>query len=60
MTPAETYTEEQGIQAIIDLQALAGKVGSKEQATKGWNSMSKYDKLNTTAAHKLFCVKAID
>lgn len=48
-------TEEQGIKAIIALQAKADIVESEEQAKAGWNSMSDGNKVATELAHKAVC-----
>ncbi len=48
-------SEEQGIKAIIELQAVAGIVESEKQAKAGWNGFSDYEKENTEAAHKVVC-----
>jgi hypothetical protein len=47
--------EEKGIQAIIDLQKIAGITETPEKAKIGWNAMNDYDKETTLAAHKVLC-----
>ena len=47
----ETLKRTMGIQAIIDLQALAGIEESRENAEKAWDGMSPHDRDNTMAAH---------
>ncbi len=47
--------DEQGIQAIIDLQALGGVVETKEKATIGWAKMSQMERSATEDAHLTFC-----
>ncbi len=44
-----------GIQAIIDLQALAGVEESKEKAEAGWDAMSLEQQEQTILAHKMMC-----
>jgi len=48
-------SEEKGIKAIIALQGEVGIVESEEDAKIGWNNMSKSEKLQTEAAHKMVC-----
>ena len=45
---------EEGIDAIIDLQAAVGIEETREQAAAGWDAMSSDDQENTMAAHKAF------
>lgn len=45
--------EEQGIKAIIALQTMVGITETEDQAKKGWNIMSDFDKKQTEAAHKV-------
>jgi hypothetical protein len=42
-----------GSQIIQELQALAGIDETDEQAERGWNAMSEWEKSNTVAAHKV-------
>ena len=51
------YSEKEGIQAIIDLQKMAGITETEEQAKVGWRKMTARDKKSTERAHKLFCGK---
>ena len=44
-----------GIQAIIDLQAAAGIEETKAQAEKGWDAMSLFEQEQTILAHKVVC-----
>lgn len=46
-------SDEQGAQAIIDLQATVGITETKEEAEIGWSRMRDIDKVNTELAHKL-------
>lgn len=48
-------SDEQGIQAIIELQASVGVEESKENAKAGWGRMSINEKINTAAAHEVVC-----
>ena len=48
-------TEEQGIKAIISLQALAGITETEERARNGWNSMSDHEKEQTEIAYNTLC-----
>lgn len=50
-----TLTDEQGIQAIIALQKMAGINETEDQARTGWNAMSKFDKQQTEDAHRSLC-----
>jgi len=48
--------DEKGIQAIIDLQAVAGIIETKANATKEWTEkFSDYDKDQTMRAHTQIC-----
>lgn len=47
--------EEEGIKAIIALQAMAGVQESEEKARKGWNSMNDIAKQSTEDAYNMFC-----
>ena len=38
------YSEKEGIQAIIDLQKMAGITETEEQAKVGWRKMTARDK----------------
>ena len=51
----ELLTKEQGAQAIIDLQAIAGITESKDKAELSWGMMSDYEKSQTERAHKMVC-----
>jgi len=46
---------ENGIQAIIDLQALAGITESQEDAERGWNAMSEDEQEQTLMAYEMLC-----
>ncbi len=48
-------TEEQGIKAVMELQALGGIEWTEEQAKAGWNGMAEWEKGQTEAAHKTVC-----
>jgi len=48
-------SEEQGIKAIIALQAVAGITETEEKAKKGWDSFSESGKKQTELAHKIVC-----
>ena len=50
-----SYTREQGIQAIIDLQASIGITESKEKATAGWDNLSPSERRSTEQAHEVVC-----
>ena len=45
------YSPDEGIRAIIQLQALVGIDEPYEDAEKGWNEMSQCDRELTTATH---------
>lgn len=45
--------EEQGIKAIIALQTMVGVTETEEQAKKGWDMMSDFDKKQTENAHHI-------
>jgi hypothetical protein len=47
--------EEQGIKAIIALQAVGGDQETEEQAKEGWNRMSDTEKVSTEIAHRMVC-----
>jgi hypothetical protein len=47
--------DEQGIQAIIELQAIGGVIEPKERATINWANMTDVDKQKTEDAHLIFC-----
>lgn len=49
--------DQEGIKAIIALQAMAGISESEEDAKKGWQSMSKYEQEITLAAYRIFAPK---
>jgi hypothetical protein len=44
-----------GIQAIIDLQAEAGIEETKKQAAEGWDAMSLDQQEQTILAHRVVC-----
>lgn len=46
---------EKGIEAIIALQAFAGITETKEEARRGWDSMSASEQRQTMAAYELVC-----
>jgi hypothetical protein len=48
-------TEEEGIKAIIALQAVVGITETEEQARKGWNSMANWEKQSTEDAYNMVC-----
>ncbi len=48
-------TEEQGIKAIIDLQAMAGITESEKDAKRGWSLLNDSAKEQTEDAHKMMC-----
>lgn len=48
-------SDEQGAQAIIALQAMAGITEPQETAEANWANFSETDKLQTESAHKIFC-----
>ncbi len=48
-------SDEQGMQAIIELQEMGGVVETKEKATEGWAKMSNSAKEQTEASHLMFC-----
>ena len=49
-------SEEEGINAIIKLQAMAGIVESEEKAKIGWNNMADWEKNQTEQAYDQFFV----
>lgn len=49
---------EDGINAVIDLQAAAGIEETREKAEAGWDAMSSAEQDNTMAAHKVVCPRA--
>jgi len=56
LTDDITEEDEKGIQAIIDLQAVAGIIETREHATKEWTEkFSDYDKDQTMRAHIIVC-----
>ena len=48
-------SEEQGIKAIIALQALAGIEEPEERAKISWQNFSEQDKISTQSAHRIVC-----
>lgn len=46
-------TEEQGVQAIIDLQAFAGIDESRDDAIRGWRGMTEEERIKTELAYAL-------
>ena len=48
-------TREQGIKAIIALQAAGGVTESEEEAAKGWDKMSERSRKTTEEAHAAVC-----
>ena len=48
-------TEEQGVKAIIALQATVGIEESEEHAREGWSGFSDSEKEATEQAHKIVC-----
>lgn len=48
-------TEEQGIKAIIALQASAGITEPEERARSEWRAFSDSNKRTTEQAHKIVC-----
>lgn len=46
------YTREQGVQAIIDLQKLAGIAEPRERAERGWDAMAEWERDATADAHR--------
>ena len=49
-----TFTEEQGTQAVIKLQGMAGKEEAEEAACRRWNSFTDNEKLQTERAYNQF------
>ena len=49
-----TFTEKQGINAVIKLQGMVTIKESKENARKIWNSFSDGEKLQTQRAYETF------
>lgn len=48
-------TKEQGIQAIIDLQKMAGADEPRDLAEKAWEIFSDEEKQETEWAHIVYC-----
>jgi hypothetical protein len=48
-------SEEQGIKAIIALQAVGGVKEPEEKAKSAWNSFGEQEKIATESAHKVMC-----
>jgi len=48
-------SDEQGVQAIIDLQAKVGIEETKESAKAGWDKLSDFEKETTERAHIFVC-----
>ena len=53
MSDELTLTEEQGIQAIIDLQGYADIEETRAQAKAGWAGMSESEKIQTERVHRM-------
>lgn len=51
----DCYDREHGIQAIIDVEALAGIEVTPEQAADVWDSMIERDREHVTYAHRSMC-----
>lgn len=49
-----SYSREEGIQAIIDLQKMANIDEPYDRAAKSWDLFSDSEKLQTENVHKLF------
>ena len=50
-------TDEDGIKMIIHLQNMTGKVETKEEAKKGWNSMNETERAKTEMFYNMFKTK---
>jgi len=50
---------EDGIQAVIELQALVGIEESPEDAGKGWDALQDWEQEATMKAHSLMCPQEI-
>ena len=48
-------SEDQGVEAIIALQKLAGVFEPKKEARENWKRFSDTEKSQTESAHKTFC-----
>ena len=48
-------TDEQGIQAILELQGLVGVKEEEEKAKKNWSIMPEEHRKQTEFMHKLIC-----
>lgn len=48
-------TEDQGTEAIIDLQDVAGIKEDENQARENWKKFSMFAKKQTKAAHEVMC-----
>jgi len=46
-------TEDQGVQAIIALQKMAGVDEPEDRARKNWQAFAAWEKVSTMQAHKL-------
>lgn len=53
----EDELREEGIKAVIALQAMAGITETREQAEAGWDSFSDREKKQTMIASSLFVKK---
>jgi len=51
-------SEEEGIKAVIALQAMAEITETEETARAGWNKMNDNARVQTEAAYNMFCVAA--
>ena len=49
-----THDREQGIQAIIFLQAMVGITEPREKAEKGWDRMEEWERDSTMCAYSMF------
>jgi hypothetical protein len=48
-------TDEQGVQAIIDLQKVVGIDEPEERARRSWENFAEWEKKSTERAHKAVC-----
>jgi len=51
--PGDELTEEEGIKAIVKLQAVGGIEESEERARIGWSRMGEADRAQTMAMYRL-------
>lgn len=49
----DTYSRERGIQAITELEALAGIEVTTEQAADVWDSLNEPDREHVTYSHRI-------